>query len=458
MGFEVEILADSVVSTTGARLTTIRAKYPRSIHSEMLTHRLLSKGSASSRAIPVSRMIADINADPFIPLYIGKNQKGMQAGEELDEVGRQMAIATWIAARDQAIIHAEKLVKLGVHKQVVNRILEPWMWITTIISATEWENFFALRCHEMAEPHFQEIARMIRAAREASTPRALEPGQWHLPYVRPEDVADVFTAAGRTIQVEMETKNGQAPVIKGDDAPYVYEKLVKISVGRCARVSYLTHDGRRAIAEDLRLYDDLMTKRPLHATPAEHAACAMDKLAWSGNFYGFEQHRKMLPFERVGRAPGGPPPEFLISDELLNPKISMSDPPPAGPGRVLDIQKDKNVPPDHVLEIGPMDIDGTEPRVSVRVRSMSLFQPERLVVIEGTTDFNVINFLIGGKSQLTDVVPAAVFAPDIPSTAFDVCRPGAEVAVVVAPVKKNNRPARFHARLEGHLIKTQKKA
>ena len=217
-------------------------------------------------------LIERVMQDPWIPEHIGKNQKGMQAKEQVSEEERVAAVSVWLRARDAAVDHAFKLVELGIHKQVVNRILEPWMWITVIISGTEWNNFFALRDHEAAEPHFQVVARKMRLLRDVSMPRVLSAGDWHLPLVDFDDEVD------RSLSPE---------------------DLIKVSVGRCARVSYLTHDGRRDPQEDIRLHDELLMKRPLHAAPAEHVAMTLAEPIPSGNFYGFKQYRKTLPFENV---------------------------------------------------------------------------------------------------------------------------------------------------------------
>jgi len=326
MAFAVKVLADSL-APCGQRLTTWLATYPRSIHSEILTHKMLSKNSASSRAIPTERLLKMIEEDPFVPTYIGTNQKGMQAGDELSASARMSAHSIWLEARSNAIAYARALLALNVHKQVVNRLVEPWMWITVIISGTEVDNFFGLRDHEAAEPHFQHLARLMRAARDESKPVVLAAGQWHMPlvYVDAEDM------------VVLE--------------PYDVPQLVKVSVGRIARVSYLTHDGRRNPAEDVALHDRLVVQTPLHASPAEHVARAMDFPYWweskrsfhpeikgttlrdfinlygewkrsptasvefrqeirilaglikemqSGNFYGFEQYRKTLLNEHIG--------------------------------------------------------------------------------------------------------------------------------------------------------------
>jgi hypothetical protein len=291
MSYEVKILADSVAS--GVRLTTVQATYPRIIHSEVMTHRVLSRNAASSRAIPVSKSIERVLADPFIPEAFAANVRGMQGGAELDEEGQRLARANWKIGLDAAVKAAEGLAALGTHKHWANRLLEPYSWITTVITATEWDNFFALRCHPMAAPEFQKIAGMMRDAMAASEPIERGPGSWHLPFVGYEggvredyDVSDVMT-------------------------------LVKLSVARCARVSYLTHDGKRDVDADLSLYAKLTSASPPHLSPCEHAArVATDDdverfsrwvpllglPAFYGNFRKpWIQHRKDLENEQVFR-------------------------------------------------------------------------------------------------------------------------------------------------------------
>jgi thymidylate synthase ThyX len=278
MGFFAKILADSV-NEVGVRLTTIEATYPRIIHSELLTHRALSRSSASSRAIPVPKLIQRVMDDPFVPEHIGKNQRGMQASEQLTESERAEAVAEWLKARDSAVKHAEYMVSLGVHKQVVNRLIEPWMWITVIYTATDWNNFWALRIHEAAEPHFQHIAGMMYVEMRDSKPVLKKTGEWHLPLIFDED---------REILSHLDMSKGDVETM-----------LVKISVGRCARVSYLTHDGRRDHSEDIRLHDDLLVKVPKHSAPGEHVAQALDSDKRVANLRGWRSHRMMTPNESV---------------------------------------------------------------------------------------------------------------------------------------------------------------
>lgn len=264
MAYSAKILADSM-APCGARLITFEATYPRMVHSEAMTHRQLSRNAASSRAIPIAKMIEAVQNDPAMPVWWGKNQAGMQAREELTGEQLEAAKSEWLYARDRAVAHAMRLSATGLHKQIVNRVLEPWMWITVIISATEWENFFALRDHPDAQPEIAHVARMMNEARRASVPRRLLVGEWHTPMVNMDEFSDLLDA---------------------DIDPCA------VSVGRCARVSYLTHDGRRDLLEDVKLHDRLVGSTPPHMSPFEHVACALDTPARSGNYIGFRQYRK----------------------------------------------------------------------------------------------------------------------------------------------------------------------
>lgn len=281
-GFSCKILADSR-HPNGNRLTTMEVRYPRIIHSELLTHKRSSRNSASSRAIPIAKMLADVDRDPFLPIHWGAAQSGMQAYDEVSPEVQEVAKQKILAHFQQALQLCRELTDLGLAKQVVNRYIEPWMWITVVVSGTtsSWANMFALRCHHMAEPHFQKIAKMARAAMKDSTPRLLAYGQWHLPYfgfLGDEDIA-------------------------AEDAP-------KVSAARCARISYLTQAGIRDVAEDVKLYDRLVAQEPKHASALEHPAECMQLTGcgagvsyeqaakWSGNYeHGWRQLRKTVPNE-----------------------------------------------------------------------------------------------------------------------------------------------------------------
>lgn len=281
MPFSARVLLDSI-SPAGIRLTSMEVRYPRFIHSEVMTHRVMSKNSASSRAIPIKKMIDAVRNDPALPVWWGRNQSGMQAREEIDETMRARAQAEWKLALDDALLHAERLASsdINLHKQLVNRILEPFAWITVIISATEWSNFFTQRTHEDAQPELKHIAGLMLAQYRASTPRALPIGGWHTPLILPDEEA-MLTAEDRR----------------------------KISVARCARVSYLSHDGTRDHAKDIELYEKLVGGGANgHWSPFEHVATPLaDRSEWSGNFRGWEQYRKRFAQEHAATFPDEAP-------------------------------------------------------------------------------------------------------------------------------------------------------
>lgn len=244
---------------------TLELQYPRFVHSEFMTHRVFSRNAASSRAIPVGKMIEQVRNDPAMPIHWGKNQPGMQAHAELEDTTEVRM--QWRMAARQAADRAESMAALGLHKQICNRVLEPFQLMKTIVTSTEWDNFFALRAHPDAQPEIQALAVAMRDAISACTPVRLHEGQWHLPYV---------------LDVERGRHRG--------------DLLLMLSTARCARVSYLTHDGQTPdVDKDVDLYRKLVGSEPIHASPAEHQATPA-KYAHnvSGNFRGWVQHRKLL--------------------------------------------------------------------------------------------------------------------------------------------------------------------
>ena len=286
MAYAAKIITDSV-SEVGDRLTTMEVTFPRMVLGEFNTHRAFSRNSASSRAIPVEKQLQRILNDPFIPVWWGRNQSGMQADHELVGHDLEQAKAQWLAARDSAVDHVRRLLELGLHKQITNRLLEPFMWHTVIVTATEWSNFFALRANPMAQPEIRVIAEMMRDLYDESEPALVKGGEWHLPLIQPEERDGVFEFS---------------------------EEARKISAARCARVSYLTHDGKRDLEADLRLYDRLagaghMSPFEHVATPAWHIEYGPEGFSgfvprskyniseWHGNFRGWKQLRKFLPNE-----------------------------------------------------------------------------------------------------------------------------------------------------------------
>lgn len=269
------IVLDSYSNQYDTRLTTIHMRYPRFIHSEIMTHRVFSRNARSSRAVPVKKMIEEIRNDPVIPLYWHKNVPGMQGYEDCNNMvlidnmtyTREEA---WLWGRDRALELAEAFNNSAYHKQVVNRILEPFMHIDTLISSTNWGNFFFLRDHKDAEPHFKDLAVATKEAMSKSEPRIFHDFRtWHLPYITQE---------------EKET--------------YDLETLKKISSARCARISYVPFDGNGSVEKEIDRYLKLASI-PLHASPMEHVAHPThDKRYW-GNFEYWGQFRKYHPNECV---------------------------------------------------------------------------------------------------------------------------------------------------------------
>lgn len=244
------VLADSIAS--GVRLTTLEVTFPRIILAEFNTHRMLSRNSASSRAIPVEKRIEQVLANPFVPEVFTLNNKGMQALGTADYYVNRLCRQTWLDARDSAVLAAQALVKNKVHKQHANRLLEPFAWHTVVVTATEWENFFALRCHPAAQPEMQITAKLMRDAMKASTPRELKLGEWHLPYIEPSDMETVHAWAGA----------------EGDCSPE--RLLLAMSVTRCAAVSFERQNAERTVEQTFTRHDDMAKSG--HWSPFEHQA------------------------------------------------------------------------------------------------------------------------------------------------------------------------------------------
>lgn len=265
-----KIIADSVTED-GDRLTTLEVVFHRFVLAEINTHRTFSRNSASSRAIPTHKQITQVLYDPALPLEFGTKKPGMQADTPLEGEDALLAKEIWLEAANAAITAAKQLDRLQVHKQVSNRLLEPFLWHTAIISSTEWGNFFDQRISELAQPEIAAPAELMKEAIEASEPQLVKHGEWHLPYIQ-DDEQDL----------DKETK-------------------IKVAVARCARVSYLTHDGKRSISKDLELYQNLITANPPHMSPLEHVATPTLKCVYpggfKGNFEGWEQLRH-LPLTR----------------------------------------------------------------------------------------------------------------------------------------------------------------
>lgn len=312
-----KIVADSI-NNNGNRITTYELEYPRFIHAEFMTHRLFSRNAASSRAIPVERSIELIRENTAKPIHWGKNQPGMSAKEEnnvlmsnswfpetnteRNAVGLVSRNEAWNIGRDLAIEVAEAFARAGYHKQIVNRLTEPYAHIKVVCTATEFDNFFYLRCHKDAQPEIQELANQMYDARRLSVPKLLLPGSWHVPYY----------------------KDGFFDDASGDFSTEALYDAIAVSASCCAQVSYRRLDD--TIEKALVIYKRLMESKPAHASPFEHQATPMQEVhfcddeqvllvvhpdagtldcngithfdrkgdAWSGNFKGWIQNRQLI--------------------------------------------------------------------------------------------------------------------------------------------------------------------
>lgn len=272
MIISAKIVLDSINGTTSDRLTTFVICIPKWLLAELNTHRSLSKNAASSRAIPAKKVRSSVLQNPFIPIHFGRSGKGMQSHGELSQTKTWLVRQAWLAARYPAIFfHWLMGDILGLTKQLVNRILEPWMWANVQITATEWKNFYALRCHKDAQPEFQYVAKLMRRLHEESKPQVLEPGEWHLPWVNTEEKKLLSL-----------------------------DQLKQISAARSARISYqLPEGGISSLERDFKLCNQLK-EPPLHASPFEHSAKALDSSLRMGNFIGWMQQRKEFENESGG--------------------------------------------------------------------------------------------------------------------------------------------------------------
>ncbi len=302
---KAEMVADSI-NPQGIRLSTYSLRFPKFILAEFNTHCMLSRSASSSRAIPTAKMLAEVRSEYRAePAFWGAEQKGMSPGGELSDVSpggfemsaKQSAIRIWCDAAEDAARRAEQMLATGAHKSLVNRLLDPYVHANVVATATEWMNFFGLRLHKDADPTMRMLAEAMWEARSKSIPQLLQPGEWHLPFTDPETITDC--GKGET------------------DESVALEKMIKVSVARCARVSYQSNEtGKRStVDEDLKLYERLVGSHPMHASPAEHQATP-DELylgvedTWlnqseHGKLHGWRCYRKMLPGESCAPLPEG---------------------------------------------------------------------------------------------------------------------------------------------------------
>ena len=335
-----KIVADSI-NAEGKRITSFILTYPRFIHSELMTHRVFSRNSASSRAIPFNKMIEMVESDPFIPIAWQSKHTGMQGTDYLDgDSEQQLLINKWLEARDLAVQQAKLLDYNNVTKQLCNRILEPFMWHTVLVTATEFENFFELRCPKygegefkskkdviresklagmpsdyysrfevvdwlkhnssQAEIHIQALAEAMWDAYNESEPNQLQPGEWHIPFGDTFDENELTKILNRIHPIQPAWLEWQINQIN--------DLKIKIATARCARLSYMTFEGKIDYAKDIALHDTLLKAH--HMSPFEHCAKAPteDELnfkdkgfnilkgtePYSGNFNGWIQYRQLI--------------------------------------------------------------------------------------------------------------------------------------------------------------------
>ncbi len=294
MTINATIIQDSV-SLEGLRVTTFELEYPRFIHSELMTHRLFSRNAASSRAIPISAMNERVAHSPASPVHWGQNQPGMQANQELSESAQSVAKMHWRNAVLSAVSYSETLNAVGVHKQIANRVTEPFQIMKTIVTATEWDNWYYLRNHSDAQPEIHALAKIMYEEHQNSVPMLINSGEWHVPYVK-------------------RTRSNVGEMYYGNPGEYLSDGDARIiSASCCAQVSYRKNDDSLEKAKSI--YDRLINSTPMHASPVEHQATPMmfaSKVGggmhweqgithmdvrnnfWSGNFKGFIQFRQLI--------------------------------------------------------------------------------------------------------------------------------------------------------------------
>ena len=285
------VIADSL-NTSGNRLTSLVITLPRIVLAEFNTHRALSRNSASSRAIPLKKMAEQVMSNTFIPTAYQKEHKGMQGTEYFtqEEVVALGLEKQWLDARNYAVHRATQMNDKGLTKQLCNRLLEPFMMHTIISTATEWENFIALRAHDQAEIHIQDAAYKVLDALNNSKPTLLQPGEWHIPFgdnIDESKFKDIFDY----------DKSKDLWCWDLDRSERFDSDHIKtmIAVARCARVSYMNFEGKDDYLADIKLF--YMLKESGHMSPMEHVAQALPYDKQSGNFIGFEQYRKTIEGE-----------------------------------------------------------------------------------------------------------------------------------------------------------------
>lgn len=271
--YSAKVVADSI-GPSGIRLISVLCSYPLMVHAEDLRHRCFSFSVASNRAIPTRLIIRQVIDDPVVPIWFGKNQGGMSAREELSGWRLHVARRAWLAARWPAIAIVWLMLRIGLHKQIANRILAPWQWVTVLKTGTDWTNFEALRIHPDAQPEMRRIAEMTRDAIAESKPVEMKVGEWHLPFSKEYEL--LFGDDAR-------------------DADAASRSICLMSAARCARISLLRQDERKSSKDEIAMASGLM--KAGHYSPFEHQAQALATSERVANLRGWRSFRSTIPNE-----------------------------------------------------------------------------------------------------------------------------------------------------------------
>ncbi|MBS3648718.1 FAD-dependent thymidylate synthase [Pseudaminobacter sp. 19-2017] len=303
MEISAKILADSVSAIDDTRITSLELHYHRYVLPEFNTHRAFSRNGASSRAIPTEKLVANCLREMVEPLEWGLDQSGMQAfthaDDQLEAEGRRI----WNEARSDAIRHALKLHSLGFAKQIVNRVIEPFLSTRTVLTATDWANWEGLRNHKDAQPEIRDLAQAVIEARLHSTPKVLNLYDWHTPYILDEDNMRL-----RTCETDWAAEGLSAVGIGHNSRSAYFDTTLDavkciVSAARCARVSYRTHEGKPTdFKEDGKLFNRLAISAPVHASPTEHQATPSEqsgKHLMTRNFRSWVQFRALVADDTI---------------------------------------------------------------------------------------------------------------------------------------------------------------
>jgi thymidylate synthase ThyX len=334
MNIKAEIIAHSI-NQQGDELISVLCTFPRIILAEVNTHRMLSKNTSSSRAIPFNKMVEAVQTNPFIPIAWQKDHKGMQGNEYLVGFEAEVAERNWIIARDKAVMMATHMNEGDITKQLCNRLLEPFMWTTMLITGPKegWDNFFNLRCPSytmgtsdgfykskkdllksypaddsllrdtlywlsinkgQAEIHMMSLAEAIWDARNESTPKQLQPGEWHIPFQKAIVNSNNWIDFCEKVRPEKEF---------GDDWENVQDLAIKSSVAMAARTSYTVVGEEKGLDYEtlIGLHDRLITQQPPHSSPMEHCCRAMSDEEWSSFIKGqFKITHSEPEYEELG--------------------------------------------------------------------------------------------------------------------------------------------------------------